>query len=232
MKHRNVWAILIVGGALLLVAPPITSEVSLSRSQEGETFQPAIPNPASQRCLGLGGISKAVDRVQWGGAQTGLCRLRDDSLIAEWTLFRAGLGDANQAVGAFLEGHWIPMPGPIQTWAQQACEAAGGQVTEHVEHLRPNSVVRLCEFPDASAIEIWTLFSGPDFYPGLARALAPASSTGVVYRPCPWPQTCMAPCNPDAPADVFCLLPDDDVQITTFACCCCGSGINSFAPLP
>ena len=29
------------------------------------------------------------------------------------------------------------------------------------------------------------MFSGPDFYPGLGRALEPAESAGLVYRPCP-----------------------------------------------
>ena len=191
-----------------------------------------MPNPASQRCENLGGISRTVDAVHWGGAQVGLCRLHDDSLITEWTLFRASLGDMNQAVSSFLEGQWVPMSGPIETWGQQACESAGGQISEYAEHLRPDSVVHLCEFPDTSSIETWTMFSGPGFYPDLGRALVPSSSAGLVYRPCPWPHTCMAPCVPTDPPSVFCLRLGDGVETTTFACCCYGSGVNSYAPLP
>jgi putative hemolysin len=231
MGYRTLWTILVVAGALCF-APPISSEVALGESDEAERLGPAIPDPASQRCERMGGISRAVDAVRWGGAQVGLCRLHDDSLVAAWTLFRAAFGDMNQAVSAFLEGRWIPMPGPVETWGTQACEAAGGQVAEYVVHLRPDSVVHLCEFPDLSSIETWTLFSGPEFYPELARALVPSSSSGLVFRPCPWPRTCMAPCIQNVPPDVFCLLPDDSVEMTSFPCCCCGSGINSFAPIP
>ena len=232
MKYRDVLTILVVAGALSVFAPPISSEVDFGKTDDAERLVPAMPNPAAQRCKKLGGISRAVDAMHWGGAQAGLCRLHDDSLITEWTLFRAAFGDMNEAVSAFLEGQWVPMAGPIESWGQQACVAAGGQVADYTEHLRPDSVVHLCEFPDASSIETWTLFSGPEFYPGLARALAPSSSAGLVYRPCPWPRTCMAPCVPDNPPGVFCLKPDDSVETTTFACCCCGSGVNSYAPLP
>jgi putative hemolysin len=232
MKHGNVWAILVAAGALLIFAPPISSEVSFGKADEPERLVPAIPNPASQRCKNLGGISRTVDTDLWGGAQVGLCRLHDDSLITEWTLFRASLGDMNQAVSNFLEGRWVPMSGPIETWGRQACESAGGQVIEYAEHLRPDSIVHLCEFADASSIETWTMFSGPDFYPDLGRALEPAESAGLVYRPCPWPRTCMAPCVPNNPPNVSCRKPDGGMETTTFACCCCGSGVNSYAPLP
>ena len=232
MKYRNLWATLVVVGALSVFTPAIASEVELRKAEEVEQPALTMPDPASQLCRRLGGISRAVDAAHWGGAQAGLCRLNDDSLVAEWTLFRASFGDMNQAVTAFLEGQWVPLAGPIETWGRQACESAGGQVVEYTEHLRPDSVVRLCEFSDASSIETWTMFSGPDFYPGLGRTLSPSNAAGLVYRPCPWPRTCMAPCIPDDPPGVFCLKPDDSVETTTFACCCCGSGINSYAPLP
>jgi hypothetical protein len=52
------------------------------------------------------------------------------------------------------------------------------------------------------------------------------------FQRCPWPRTCMAPCLMDAPAQVLCRTPDGKMQRTSFACCCCGSGINSYKPLP
>ena len=232
MKSSTVWAMLVVLGALSVFAPPISSEVELGESRDEPGFAPTVPNPASAYCEKLGGITRAVDADHWGGASLGLCRLNDDGLIADWTLFRAAFGDVNEAVNAFLAGRWTPMSDPIENWAALHCVAAGGQVAEYREHLRPDSVVRLCEFSDASRIEVWTLFAGPSFYPELARALAPVASTGLVFRPCPWPRTCMAPCVPDDPPTVFCLTSDDDVETTTFACCCCGTGVNSYAPMP
>jgi putative hemolysin len=190
-----------------------------------------IPNPASQFCTELGGISRAADFEAHGGAQIGLCRMPDDGLIDEWTLFRAARGTRSQAVLAFLDGRWRPGEGPIESWAEQTCEAIGGQIVEYAEHLRPDSIIRLCEFPDRSAIEIWTGFSGPVFYPELAKALAPAGLSGADFFRCPWPRTCMAPCLMDHPPQVVCRRTDGMLDITTFACCCCGSGVNSYFPL-
>ena len=80
MQSRNLWAILVVAGALSAFAPPISSEVSFGKADEPEILAPAMPDPAAQRCQKLGGISRAVDSGHWGGAGVGLCRLRDDSV--------------------------------------------------------------------------------------------------------------------------------------------------------
>jgi hypothetical protein len=155
--------------------------------------------------------------------------MQDDGVIDEWTLFRAVNGDRGQAVDAFLAGNWMPMAGAIETWAEQACEAAGGWVAEYAEHLRPSSMIRMCEFPDASMIESWTMFAGPGLYPKLAGVLGPADLP--LFLHCPWPRTCMAPCQVDPPPEVLCRFTNGDVQVTSFACCCCGSGVNSYRPL-
>jgi putative hemolysin len=218
---------LAVAVAVLATVPVCAAEDLAAEFKRGQNDSvPVVPNPASELCISLDGISRAVDLGLWGGAQTGLCRLPDDGVINEWTLFHVVNGDLNQAAAAFLAGQWEPMDGPIETWAEQACTAAAGQVVEYVEHLRPDSVVRLCEFPDGSSVEVWTLFSGPGFYPELASLLDSA------FWHCPWPQTCMAPCQMDPPPEVLCRYLNGEVGVTSFACCCCGSGVNSYIPLP
>lgn len=167
-------ALLRRGGMLLVAVPFLTILVVFASPLDGDDNGPAragLPNPAARHCVELGGISRSADAGVWGGAQLGLCRLRDDGVIASWTLFRAAQGERGKAVKTFLQSRWTPMSGPIETWAEQACTEAGGQVGEYVEHLRPSSVVRLCEFPDRSLIEVWTMFSGPNHYPELARTL-------------------------------------------------------------
>jgi putative hemolysin len=189
------------------------------------------PNPAATHCLELDGISSIANREHWGGPLLGLCRLRDDGVVVDWTLFHAARGTVSQAVEAFASSRWVPSAGPIEGWADEACADAGGLAVDYVEHLRPGGAVRLCEFPDGSAMEVWTLFGGPGFYPKLARACGLDVPAGALFRPCPWPRTCMAPCLPGRPPQGLCLFTNGHVEATTFACCCCGSGINSFAPL-
>ena len=215
--------------ALLAVFVIANSGSALAGSAMGTGDSPSLPgspNPASQLCIDLGGVSRAADRDSWGGSQIGLCRLQDDSVIDEWTLFRAVHGSGSEAVIAFLVGTWTPMPGPIETWADQACEAAGGELLEVSEHLRPGSVIKLCEFPDASIVASWTMFGGPSFYRKLARSLDRVDL--AAFRHCPWPRTCMAPCQMDPPSEVLCRTPEGEVDVTSFACCCCGSGVNSY----
>jgi putative hemolysin len=213
---------------LLAVVSPTVSDAGADGS-ESTSF--GLPNPAAQHCIGVGGIVRAVDRDGWGGPQLGLCRLKDDGVIDEWTLFRASHGQSSQAVDAFALGHWVPMPEPIESWAALACASAGGVVVDTVKHLRPSSAIQLCEFLDGSSIELWTMFGGPGLYPGLARRLGVESPGDSQFWPCPWPRTCMAPCIDDAPPQGLCRLTSGEVLPTTFACCCCGSGVNSFAPL-
>jgi hypothetical protein len=62
--------------------------------------------------------------------------------------------------------------------------------------------------------------------------LGDGDSANPAFWRCPWPRTCMAPCILDAPAQVLCKYPDGKVRQTSFACCCCGSGLNSYKPLP
>lgn len=66
------------------------------------------------------------------------------------------------------------------------------------------------------------------FFFGLATAVRSAPSG---FRKCPQPP-CLAPCSPSDPADVVCKSHGQGTFQTTFACCCCGSGRNSFKPIP
>ena len=151
--------------------------VAVSEPVHGlSAFDARIPNPASEFCVTLGGISTIADVGAWGGAQIGLCRLSDDAVIESWTLWRAVRNNRLQAIETFEAGQWRPRPGPIETWADDACEEAGGLVVECAMHLRPSTIVRMCEFPDRSMIEIWTAFGGPGFYPKLARLTGEPSS--------------------------------------------------------
>jgi hypothetical protein len=52
---------------------------------------------------------------------------------------------------------------------------------------------------------------------------------GKGFRACPWPP-CMAPCNLGAEPTVLCKT-DNGIMATSWACCCCGSGGNSYKPL-
>jgi len=254
----------LVVSVLLAVSPALgnPSPTDLTALDEGSDHTPQIPDPATRVCIALGGIARSVDLDIWGGAPIGLCRLHDDALVADWTLFGGAFGAGNQAVEAFLAGQWTPTSEPIETWADQACVDAGGQIVEYVEHLRPDSIVRLCEFPDLSFIEAWTLFAGPDLYPELGRvlhwpgipgggigasplsvsagsfrAVGPAAGrpgfSGAPFQPCPGPRTCMAPCLQDAEPQVLCRGRDGRIEATTYACCCCGSSAGkAYAPLP
>jgi putative hemolysin len=224
-------AFLVVAAVALAVVPLCAGDRSFVVPAENDPPVLSMPNPAARHCLGIGGISKLADEGIWGGPPIGLCRLHDDSVIVDWTLFNATHGIENQAAEAFLAGEWEPMPGPIETWAEQACADAGGQVVAYVEHLRPSCVVHLCRFPDASAVETWTLFAGPGFYPELGSRVRPADLSDALFRHCPWPRTCMAPCLQDPPLQVLCKFPNGDVEPTSYACCCCGSGTNAYAPL-
>jgi hypothetical protein len=71
-------------------------------------------------------------------------------------------------------------------------------------------------------------------YGGSGVSAKPVSMSPVPssFQRCPWPRTCMAPCLMDAPVQVLCRTPGGKMQRTSFACCCCGSGLNSYKPLP
>jgi hypothetical protein len=227
--------ILLVAGLVLVCLPLCAGDGAFVDLGEGDPHAVAAPDPGARLCIALGGINRQADEGAWGGMPIGLCRLHDDSVIADWSLFDALYGGGSQAADGFLAGVWTPGSGPIETWADEACAGAGGTVVEYVEHLRPSHVHRLCEFPDGTLVETWTLFGGPGFYPELSRVLQPPSISGQGsggFQHCPWPQTCMAPCLEDPPIQVLCRYTDGHVAATSFACCCCGSGTNSYAPLP
>jgi hypothetical protein len=73
----------------------------------------------------------------------------------------------------------------------------------------------------------WAVFSGPGALPVVVKV----ADAHRKFTHCPWPRTCMAPCQFGAPPQVLCRFLNGQVRATTFACCCCGSGVNSYAPL-
>lgn len=83
--------------------------------------------------------------------------------------------------------------------------------------------------PDKPAASpTWAVFSGPGGIPVAVKV----ADAGRKFVHCPWPRTCMAPCEFGATPQVLCRFLNGEVKATTFACCCCGSGVNSVAPLP
>ncbi|MBU0553860.1 DUF333 domain-containing protein [Myxococcota bacterium] len=154
----------------------------------------AIPNPASQTCIALGGRQINMDKGGFGGDTYGLCRLKDDALVGNWTLSRA-LRSADplafKALNAFLNSA-LPRPtfdGDLAAKAAQYCEALGGSPLKVVEHLRPSVAYTLCVFEDKSIIEGWTLANGTAYYPDLkahieaAIAKAKAAQTAPLVQP-------------------------------------------------
>jgi hypothetical protein len=88
-----------------------------------------------------------------------------------------------------------------------------------------------CRVNDNGVVSCWTLLrSAQDSPSNVALARADKPSPGLVFRPCSWPHTCMAPCLIDAPAQGYCLYPNGKVTPSSFACCCCGGGTAMFAP--
>lgn len=127
-------------------------------------------NPASKFCADQGGTEITVDQEHWGGNQSGLCRFLDDGMINSWTLMGY---HGSRARDAFFDSYWGKMQqqGPMDTWAIKYCESLGGTVNNGVLHLKPTIRYEWCEFEDRSAIELWTLYGGPNLYPDLAKAL-------------------------------------------------------------
>jgi putative hemolysin len=137
----------------------------------GSTSSVGPANPAAVLCLELKGeLESFTDAV---GNQYGICAF-DNARISDWTLFLARNGHNQQAVNAFLahpalinssNGNGsIGMPNP----SSQYCLQVGG---ENVSAFSSEGEWGMCEFPDGSAIDGWTLFRGPTVHNRLANVL-------------------------------------------------------------
>jgi putative hemolysin len=144
-------------GLLLLLALPAVA---------GTSSGAGCGNPASVYCNQVGGQSFVV--LDADGGQRGLCRLTDDSVIEEWTLFRG----ETKAVAAFL-GHKpnFGQTTDIEAWEKASCESAGGKIQLLPEAYRPTLKWAMCQFSDRSGIEARTLTYGPEYYPSLKKTL-------------------------------------------------------------
>jgi putative hemolysin len=137
----------------------------------GDDVVTESPNPASIYCRDRHGRTLLLDQGSWGGAQLGVCELGEGAL-EEWTLYNDGpLHRPQQAILAYRRASWHTEPGPIENWARRYCAKVGGTIESFRRHLRPDSEVLMCRFPDGSLIEEWTLFSGRGYSCELARQL-------------------------------------------------------------
>ena len=128
-------------------------------------------SPASDYCAKLGRSVPIVGGVPSGGGAA-ICEFNDGALIEEWTLYRAKRGSGLPlAITAFMKGAWHGESGPKPTWADQNCVRLGGRKLNATYYLRPSESVDLCQFPDNSTIEAWTLFAGASQYSESGRIL-------------------------------------------------------------
>lgn len=128
-----------------------------------------VPDPASVFCNEHGGMLVSMRTL---GGEYALCRLHDDSLIEEWTLFEANeLHGINKAKQFFLAAPWRNFQGLVEMTADENCKSLGGDVRVDRETWRPTTRHRVCKFDDRSTIEVWTLFWGAPHYRELADLL-------------------------------------------------------------
>ena len=120
----------------------------------------ALPNPAAQFCVTVGGQQRTI--VSQAG-ESALCDL-DTGSIEAWTLFRYANGAASQAVQAYLDH---PAPSTVEANEANEGNEAGAAYCAQVagtsvhQVARDGSAVALCHFEDRSVIEQQTLFAGP-----------------------------------------------------------------------
>jgi putative hemolysin len=153
----------------------------------GSTSSVGPANPAAVFCVEVGGNLAGVNDTE--GNQYSLCDI-DDGKIGDWTLFlslwrESGSWEQQQAVAAFLlhpplsgdNGGTDPngpigaigMPNP--SW--QYCSQLGGTNTPA---FADGEEINMCQFPDGSSIEAWTLLAGPEVHTRLAQVLSTTPS--------------------------------------------------------
>ncbi len=157
----------------LVVVGFVVSVLSISglalASGDGTGSGAGPAHPSALFCGAKSGIYTTVKDVE---GEFGICRLKDNSLIEAFTLWRhADQREVTQAGLNFLKATWHAEDGLFEQWALINCERIGGQVLYFKEKLRPQAGAPLCVFKDRSAIEAWTLFAGPAYYTELARVL-------------------------------------------------------------
>lgn len=118
----------------------------------------ALANPAAVHCKALGG---QLTSLRTSAGEASFCRF-GGALVSDWTMYRATkLKQPNQATKAFLLHDGI-MPSPVNGANPAAiyCANVGGYA---VPYQQPDhGEVGICQFPDNSQIEEWTLFRGPN----------------------------------------------------------------------
>lgn len=152
---------------LPVLATLISLQASLALAAAGSPG-PGVPNPADVLCEKVGG---RLEILSSDAGESGYCVFGERATIGSWTLFRELKSGRTQAVEAFFRGpvpggahpHGIGLPNP----ASVNCLKAGGKLTIAKS---PEGEIGICEFPDRSEIEEWTLFRGPDSPENVALA--------------------------------------------------------------
>lgn len=129
----------------------------------------AMPDPSTTYCVSLGGRNVIV--LDANEDESGLCRLNDDSVIEQWTLYSR----TNMATQAFLNAKPdfsnITHESQSEAWETTSCISKGGNIVLYPEPYRRTLKWAMCQFKDNSTIEARTLAYGPDYYPVLKKAL-------------------------------------------------------------
>jgi putative hemolysin len=130
-------------------------------------------NPADENCARLGG--SIVNLKERDGGESPFCVFGKKGTIEVWTLFKEKPNKHSQAVEAYLEGRrgnveHAPdsgMPNP----ASENCGDLGAKLKIMTDE--KGNEWGICEFPDRSEIEEWTLYYGADskFSADLAKVL-------------------------------------------------------------
>lgn len=119
-----------------------------------------IANPAATYCIEHGGKLENYSSSKGDG---GFCRF-DSALIEEWTLYNAKHSDGGalkDAVRAYLNpGNTdINIGNGGANPASLYCASMGGNTVIYTSQRGESG---MCEFPDRSTIEEWTLYTGPN----------------------------------------------------------------------
>ena len=136
-----------------------------------------LPNPASTKCLDLGGKLMSYEKGNEGTIS--LCAFQDaeylNGMIEEWTLFYDKTRETKErsmAIEAFFAHvpYQAPPHGsPVGHPALRYCLQLGG--TRDIITASTGDESGVCVFADGSQIEEWTLFRGPDVHKRLSAAL-------------------------------------------------------------
>ena len=150
----------------LTIIGSITLVTTAVSALGGTTSSSGVPTPAAFSCINAGG--KVASYLEQG-SQGLICRV-DGATVELWTLFHeVKSGTETQAISAYFNDRSsvpqimhpasgkVGFPNPASVY----CESVAG-TTVIVSDTNSGREFGLCRFADNSAIDVWTLFRGPD----------------------------------------------------------------------